>query len=332
MIDSATSDGSPHEAAALEASDRVLGESRATWALRLAGRFAGRALGLLFLFAGVAKALHPADFAQEIRDYHILTSVVLTGVLAYGIVVLECGLGAALLVNLRPRVSLAVAGALLVVFLGAVGYAWATGSTAECACFGPGMTRTPGQAFVEDLLLLAVVPWAWWGRRFTVAPTNSFKLALVALGLAVGVTVPAVAGMTGVSRGAAGAVGSDAFKTIEVQDLATNLATGEHLVLLMSTECAHCQAAVPEVNALVQDGRLPKVAAVAMEDRVERGLFRQDRGAQYPIGQISDEAVRSLLDKEFPRLFLLREGRIVAVWDGKIPTPDEVLAADSGAT
>ena len=86
-----------------------------------------------------------------------------------------------------------------------------------------------------------------------------------------------------------------------------------------------CKAAVPAVNALVDDARLPKLTAVAMEDRVERGLFRQDLGAKYPVAQISKASVIGLVDKEFPRLFLVREGVIVAVWDRDIPSADAIL-------
>jgi uncharacterized membrane protein YphA (DoxX/SURF4 family) len=329
VADSAASNRSPHEAEALAASDRVVGQSRAVWALRLAGRLAGRALGAVFLAAGLLKALDPQTFAQEIAGYGIVTNPVLTGLLAYAIVIVECGLGAALLANLRPRIMLALAALLLLAFLGVVGYAWATGSTESCGCFGP-WTRTPAQAFVEDLLLLAIVPWAWWGRKRTHAPTNTAKLAFAGLGLAAGVMVPAVAGMIAVQPGSAGVVGSEAFKKIEVVDLPVDLSTGEHLVLLMSTGCDHCKAAVPEANALYADERLPRLVAIAADDRVQRGLFREDYGAQYPIGQISDTTLRSLLEREFPRLFLVRDGRVVRVWDGTLPAAEAVLENRSG--
>jgi hypothetical protein len=325
VADSAASGRSPHEAAALAASDRVVGQSRVTWALQLAGRLAGRLLGLVFLAAGLLKALDPTTFAQEIAGYGIVTNPVLTGLIAYALVILECGLGAALLVNLRPRIMLAVAGGLLLFFAGVIGYAWVTGSTESCGCFGP-WKRSPAAAFVEDVVMLAIVPWAWWGRRRAQAPTNSIKLAIAGLGLAAGVMVPAVAGMVTVEPGSAGVVGSEAFKQIEVADLPVSLATGEHLVLLMSTSCSHCQAAVPDANALLADQRLPRLVAIAMDDRVKRGLFREDFGAQYPIGQVSEKTVKSLVVKEFPRLFLVRDGRVVRVWDEKLPTPDAVLA------
>jgi uncharacterized membrane protein YphA (DoxX/SURF4 family) len=319
-------DASTLEPAALAAADRVIGETRGVWAARLAGRIAGRLLGALILAAGLLKAAAPAEFAQQIAGYGIVTNPVVTALIGYAIVIVECGLGAALLVNLRPRVTLVVAAVLLTAFLVLVGWAWSTNATENCGCFGP-WTRSPQQAFFEDLVLLAVAVWAWWGRRFAAAPTNAFKLALVGIALAAGIMIPAIAGFaSNAAPGSAGVVGSTAFSKIEVTDPSADLANGDHLVLLMSTNCPHCKDAVPAVNALVSDGRLPRLTAIAMEDRVDRGLFREDYKAAFDIGQVSQQTVFSLLEKQFPRLFLVRNGRIVAVWD-ELPPADAVLAA-----
>lgn len=326
-MDNLAPERSPHEAAAVSAADRVVGDTRLTWGLKLAGRIAGRVLGALLLVAGVLKALDPQTFANDIADYGIVTNPILVGLVAYLLVIVEWGLGAALLVNLKPRLMLPLASLLLLFFLAIVGYAWWTGATENCGCFGP-WKRTPGEAFVEDLVLLGLALWAWWGRGIAPAPTNTVKLAVVGVALAAGVMVPSVVAMSGLNApGEAGKVGAASFATMEVTDLDADLASGERLVLLMSTECPHCRESVPAVNALAGDARLPKVVAIAMEDRVDRGLFRQDNNAQFPIGQVSKATVQSLLADQFPRLFLVRDGTIVRVWDGQIPSADEVLAA-----
>ncbi len=317
---------SPLEAAALTAAESVVGTSRGVWIAGLCGRIASRLLGALFLAAGLLKAVEPALFAQQIAGYGIVTNPVGTALIGYAIVILECGLGAALLVNLKPRITLSIAIAVLAGFLALLGWAWSTNSTADCGCFGP-WTRTPAQAFFEDLALLAIAAWAWWGQRSGQAPTNALKLGIVGVAVAAGIMVPAVAGMASApAQGSAAKVGSTVFKTMEVTDLPSSLAAGDKLVLLMSTDCPHCKDAVPAVNALASDQRLPGLVAIAFEDRVDRGLFREDYKAQFPIGQVSKQTVFSLLDKQFPRLFLVREGVIVAVWD-ELPTPDDVLAA-----
>ncbi len=326
MGDAEATDSAELEREAVAAADRVAGESRGVWLAKLCGRVAGRGLGLLLLTAGILKALVPLEFAKEIGGYGIVTDPVASGVLAFALIVVECGLGAALFVNLRPRLTLVLALALLTVFLVAIGTAWATGSATECGCFGPWKRSMPA-AFAQDLLLIVVAGWALWAQAGIPSVVNALKLGIVGTALAVGVMLPAIAAMSSAATpGSLGVVGSTAFRTMEVTESPVSLATGEHLVLLMSTECAHCKEAVPSVNALVDDSRLPKLTAVAMEDRVERGLFRQDLGAKYPVAQISKSSVIGLVDKEFPRLFLIREGVIIAVWDREIPPVDEILA------
>lgn len=325
MDESAGSDGSVLEHEAIAAADRVVGDSRQIWMARLLGRIAGRGLGLLFLAAGILKALTPLEFAKEIGGYGILTDPVATGILAFVLIVVECGLGAALLSNLKPRIVLLCTLGLLAVFLVAIGTAWSTGAATECGCFGPWKRSMP-MAFTQDLMMMAVAGWALWSHAGIRSTVNALKLGIVGTALAAGVMVPAIAAMSSVATpGSLGVVGSQAFKTMQVAEAPTSLATGEHLVLLMDTNCDHCKAAVPAVNALVEDPRLPKVTAIAEGDRVDRGIFRQDLGAKYPIAQISRATVIGLVDKEFPRMFLVRDGAIVAVWDHDIPSADAIL-------
>src|SRR5690349_20018347 len=99
---------------------------------------------------------------------------------------------------------------------------------------------------------------------------------------------------------------------MKVEDSPVDVGTGERLVLLMSTDCPHCQEAVPAVNLLANDQRLPKLVAVASEDRVSRGLFREDLGAQFPVAQISEGDRNSILESQLPRMFLVRDGVVAA--------------------
>jgi hypothetical protein len=327
MENAPTDDPARYEREAHEAADKVLGETGAKKHLRLAGRVAGRLVGALLLVTGFSKALTPQEFGSQIADYDIVTNPALVGLIAYTIILVECALGAALVVRLRPRLTIALAGLLMLGFLVAVGHAWMSGSTEDCGCL-PWVTRTPGEAFVEDLVLLALLAWAWWGQAGAPAPERGWKTMAVGGAVAVAMVVVGVFGVAGLgSPGSGGEPGAATFKTLKAEDLPADLTTGDHLVLLMSTECQHCREAIPEVNALFGDSRLPPLVAVASQDRVSRTLFRQDYGALYPVGQIPEPAVRPLLKDRFPRLFLVRDGTILTSWDGTMPQAEEILAA-----
>jgi hypothetical protein len=327
MEDNRPDDPELREKEALNAADRVLGETGAKRKLRLVGRIVGCLIGALLLVTGLSKAVMPQDFGRQILDYDIVTNPVLVGLISYTVILVECAIGAALLVRLRPRLTIALAGLLMVGFLFAVGYAWQAGTTEDCGCL-PWVTRTPGEAFVEDLVLLALLGWAWWGQRGAHAPARAWKTMTVGGAVAIAMVVVGVFGVAGLgSPGAGGEAGAMTFKTLRAEDLPADLSKGDNLVLLMSTECQHCKDAVPEINALFNDSRLPPLVAVASQDRVSRGLFRQDYNAQYPIGQIPESAVRPLIKSGFPKLFLVRDGTILASWEGTMPQADDILAA-----
>jgi hypothetical protein len=327
MDDERPDDSALRESEALNAADRVLGETGPKKHLRLAGRIVGRLIGVLLLVTGLSKAVMPQDFGRQIADYDIVTNPILVGLISYMVILVECALGAALIVRLRPRLTIALAGLVMIGFLFAVGYAWQAGTTEDCGCL-PWVTRTPGEAFVEDLILLALIAWAWWGQAGAPAPAKSWKTLAVGAAVATAMVVVGVFGVAGLgSPGSGGEPGATTFKALRAEDLPADLTTGDNLVLLMSTECQHCKDAVPEVNALFNDSRLPPLVAVASQDRVARGLFRQDYGAQFPIGQIPESAVRPLIKSGFPKLFLVRDGTIVKSWEGTMPPADDIIAA-----
>jgi uncharacterized membrane protein YphA (DoxX/SURF4 family) len=130
------------------------------------------ALGLVFLAAGVGKAIDPAGFARDIRAYQMLPGLVVT-VMAYGLPWLEIALAVYLLAGLYLRWAGAITGALLVIFMIAMGQALARGLTLNCGCFGAGIGGVaPGEevsvgSILRDALWLllavhlVVVPSIW---------------------------------------------------------------------------------------------------------------------------------------------------------------------------
>src|SRR6185437_2969978 len=93
------------------------------------------ALGLVFLLAGVSKALDMRAFAGEISAYQIVPAA-LVQPMAIALPLLEILLGVYLLVGLMQRWAAAAAGALLLIFIAAMAWALARGLALDCGCFG----------------------------------------------------------------------------------------------------------------------------------------------------------------------------------------------------
>lgn len=118
------------------------------WILRFA-------LGALLAYAGAVKLGHPADFATEIANYHLVPS--LAPWLAVTLPGIELTLGLAL--AFAPRewlrsAALAAAG-LLAVFTVAVTQVVARGINVSCGCFGGASGPVTVATVGRDLALLA---------------------------------------------------------------------------------------------------------------------------------------------------------------------------------
>lgn len=128
----------------------------------LAMRIAEIAAGGVFIYAGLLKALDPAQFAQDIALYR-MTPAVLVAPLALYLPWLELLGGGALALGAWRRGAILVLLALSLVFLAAVGIAWARGLDISCGCFGGGRSSL-ALAFLRDLGLVALLVWIAWQR------------------------------------------------------------------------------------------------------------------------------------------------------------------------
>ena len=75
-------------------------------------------LGLIFLLAAVSKAMDMELFIRQIREYGIVSQYPLLVVTAWGVIILECTLGVALILGYHPRLTLPFTVLLLSGFLG----------------------------------------------------------------------------------------------------------------------------------------------------------------------------------------------------------------------
>jgi uncharacterized membrane protein YphA (DoxX/SURF4 family) len=102
-------------------------------------------LGAVFLISGASKIGDTQAFAANIAVYKLIPEVVIQP-MALGLPWLEALLGMYLVVGLFLRWSALAAGALLIVFLMALGSAMVRGLTLDCGCFG----NVLGTALLRD--------------------------------------------------------------------------------------------------------------------------------------------------------------------------------------
>jgi uncharacterized membrane protein YphA (DoxX/SURF4 family) len=105
-------------------------------------------IALVFLAAALAKIGEAADFARQIRHYHLMPFGS-ENLLAITLPWIELLAALAILLRLDPRVGSVTCAGLMVVFLLAVGIAVVRHLDIECGCFG---TADAGHVGVRKLL------------------------------------------------------------------------------------------------------------------------------------------------------------------------------------
>jgi hypothetical protein len=290
-------------------------------------RLLSSAVGIVLLIAGVLKAVDMEMFVRQMRDYGIIYERVVLVVSAWGLIVAECGLGVGLLVSYRPRIILPLTALLFLIFGGATSWAWWTGATEHCGCYGPWLQFTPGQALVENLILLAATAIAWAGCRHVQTQQTRTKAWAVIIACLIGLGLPAVFGLptSGIKELPSEMPGIGPIQVHGLGDV--NINKGEYLIVLMGTACFHCQEAIPDLNILCDAPDLPPLMALCTSEEADCIEFVEEFQPIFPIGHISDDLFwRLLADGDMPRIILLHDGHIKRVWDQTVPNEDAIKA------
>ncbi len=128
-------------------------------------------LGGIFIFASVDKIAHPDQFAEIVYNYKLLPGMTVNA-MAIVLPWVEMVAGLFLVLGIWVKDSAAILGALLVVFIGAIGINLARGLDFDCGCFSTSGHRKDASILllVRDLVLLLPVLHLMWfapGKRLT---------------------------------------------------------------------------------------------------------------------------------------------------------------------
>ena len=288
-----------------------------------------RIMGLVFCVAGLVKIWDPVLFFWQAAPHvqfftgpenweHIATWALLLGPL-------ECAVGLALLVDWKPRLALPVGVVLMAFFIFITAIAWIQGTAENCGCFGTLIERSPGEALVEDIVMLGLLIFSWWGLRRRKAVQRAWHRRVVLIGgLA---SLIALGGRYLPERDRL--TESDLQAGLELPDIALSnadidLAEGAYLVVLFSPKCGHCQQAVPEINTWIADPDVPQLIALSwfpVNGPMIR-WFKKHFQPRFAIAAISTVDFRRLTwGHGFPRLAYIEDGMIKQVWDhGTFPS------------
>jgi thiol-disulfide isomerase/thioredoxin/uncharacterized membrane protein YphA (DoxX/SURF4 family) len=286
-------------------------------------------VGLVLLVSGLQKSFEIDLFIRQIRDYQIIANPLLIILGAWCLITFECCLGAALAVNFQPKIAVPLGSLLFLIFMAATGWAWHTGATNDCGCFGSWIERTPKEAMLEDVVLFCFLMIAWkWNRSFRKWP-HFMKEFLVAIAFLLGLSLPLIVGpvidrITSALTGPA----KEGFENFVLNFPEKDLSVGKHIIFIMATDCPHCRAEMENLNKIAEDKELPDVIAFVMNNKEQCDEFIFEFEPAFKIYQIKDDDYWRLLgDGEIPRTILINDGLVIKKWDLTPPDIDTLKAA-----
>jgi hypothetical protein len=122
-------------------------------------------VGLVFVYAGGIKLIHPLQFASDITNYQIVPWAVAISLALY-LPWLEIFCGLALIFYRLLEGALSLTIGLMLLFIGVSISAKARGLDITCGCFGSASSSLSfSWHFLLDLLLLAVLVYLWFSAR-----------------------------------------------------------------------------------------------------------------------------------------------------------------------
>lgn len=296
----------------------------------IARRVFAAAVGIILLTAAILKSYDIELFMRQIKDYGIISDHLQLIICAWGLIIAEFVLGASLIVYYRPRISVLLSIALFCVFIGATLWAWVTGVTEDCGCFGSWVERSPGGAMIEDLFITGALFIAWPGRDYKAGAGSRVRLLIVIASLIAGLTLPVFYGapvrdLLGIETGD-GAKNENMFFVQGLEDI--DMKKGTFLFVLVGADCQHCRDSVKDFNRLAKKDDLPEIIGLSMDYQEDIDAFVEDLEPAYPVLQISeDEFYRLLGMGTTPYSILVNDRQVIRTWDEEVPKVSEITEA-----
>ena len=299
-------------------------------------------LGAVFLFAGFAKFIDPDRFI-ELIDTKGLSLGLPPEVVAYAGIAVEVFLGVALLLGVRKLPILLGSLALTVFFvvMSSIAYADSLSGAADsddgCGCFGAIIERTPAEAFWLDLGFLGLASLAFVGRPRSGVPWPKGRLAMAGLATVASLGIAAVAPDIDAFDGIATKLdtglsldevcGGSGEDKVCLKDMVPDWDTYDWLIIITDPMDPTHDAAINryydwhyELDDPDQAPELFWLHRPVTKDEEAEFKFPSD-GRMKPKAEnqeVPGPFLRGLY-RRLPRGFLVRDGKIVEVWNGLPP-------------
>lgn len=272
-------------------------------------------IGILFLTSGIGKMLDAKQFHDLIINYGF-PSLAIT---APFIIIVEIGVGLALLSNIYPRKTALLAGIMLFVFTGSYLYANNFHDVTDCGCFG-NMTLYETPPFVVYIRNILLFGMSLFIVKFPPKESNRHFIARIIVCFLFLITVSFVTGYTLKNSAPQKAKRHPLYlkpvKETALPQLENFSADSTYLVYIFSYRCESCWNYIENIKQYAHSSHFDRFIAFSAGEDVDREFKTT---FDFEI-QVIDEAVLSTLTQISPTLLYIQQDTIQHIIQGSVPS------------
>jgi uncharacterized membrane protein YphA (DoxX/SURF4 family) len=139
-------------------------------------------IALVFILSGLLKANDPTGFGFKLHEYFEVFNLSFLNPIAFGVAVvvsiLEILMGYALLVGIKPKLTVWSTFAMMLFFWVLVGFSATTGKVTDCGCFGDAVKFSVQREFINDSIFLSLIILMLFGLRY-IKPLFNVAIGMV---------------------------------------------------------------------------------------------------------------------------------------------------------
>ena len=266
-------------------------------------------LGIVFIISAYTKLISPGIVEIILVDHGIASSREIAAIYIRILIGLEFALG---LMFFQPfYLKKIVLPASLIFLAGFTAYLFYTGylqgDSQNCGCFGTVVNMSPFESTVKNavLMIIAIVLYK------ILQPDKKNILVPIIIFI---VAIPAVFVFSHIKN-----IKDFKFSnyTNFVGEGRVDLSEGEKLIIIVNTECEHCQKLTKELVKLEKTTKnFPEVfVLVFSEGDISIDSFKVITGFDFPYQMIDSRSFFDLIGSNPPRIYWLENGRIKEFWD-----------------
>ncbi len=307
-------------------------------------------IGCLFLFSGLTKLFPLLAFEVQLIVHGITSWFVVTWLSRF-IVAAEIFLGLSFFQKnyLKQFFVPAAIGLLIIFSVDLIHQIIVRGFGGDCGCFGQILTMTPLEALIKNIILISALIYLNSLLKEQSSTKILFPVSFILVSfLPVFLLFPPrhfliKTGSLNQTSSFNSSNDKSTDKTLgnsntksEVQKKTTvkkitnitsiknfshgvyaDLTKGENIVAMLSMNCGSCVEAGLEIGKLKNEIKLPPVYYLLFGEQNQLAEFFNKTKVKFPYKILDEENFFSLAKGSAPRVFLLRNGKIIDEWDFK---------------